>query len=185
MTLDIKNMYLKTDMEHYEYLRLPIELLTKEFIDLYKLNDKIHNGWVYCEIRKGMYDLPQAGMLAHRKLSNVLTAANFYPTKHTPGLCLHKILPIQFSLVVDDFGVKYVEKQHVDFLLRTLHNAKYETTEDWKGSLFCGISLKWDYSARKCWLSMTNYVKRVLARFHHTKPTVPENNPSKHVPPQY
>ena len=142
MTLDIQNMYLQTVLEKFEYLRIPSSLLTEEIIKLYNLEDKIENGWVYCEIRKGMYGLPQAGLLAHRKLSHVLTNADFYPAKHTPGLWLHKSRSIQFSLVVDDFGVKYTNRDDVDFLLQTLHQAQYKTTEDWDGSLFCGISFK-------------------------------------------
>ena len=92
MTLDIKNMYLQTDLDKYEYLRLPQALLTPEIIDIYNLLDKIQNGWVYCEIRKSMYGLPQAEILAHRKLEKILTDADFYcalETSHTS----HTILP--------------------------------------------------------------------------------------------
>ena len=185
MTLDIKNMYLQTDLDKYEYLRLPQALLTPEIIEIYNLQDKIHNGWIYCEIRKGMYGLPQAGMLAHRKLAKILTDADFYCAEHTPGLWKHRTRPIQFSLVVDDFGVKYVGKEHADFLLNTLHNANYKTTVDWNGSLFCGISIEWNYATRKCWLSMPNYIKMVLARFHHQKPEISEDAPSKYIPPTY
>ena len=31
---------------------------------------------------------------------------------YTPGLWLHEWRPIQFSLVVDDFGVKYVGEEN-------------------------------------------------------------------------
>ena len=132
-----------------------------------------------------MYGLPQAGMLAHRKLAKILTDKDFYCTEHTPGLWIHRTRPIQFSLVVDDFGVKYVGREHVEFLLNTLHRAKYKTTQDWSGSLFCGISIEWDYAARKCWLSMPNYIKMVLARFHHKNPQVKEDAPLKYIPPTY
>ena len=132
-----------------------------------------------------MYGLPQAGMLAHRKLSTVLTAANFQSSLHTPGLWIHRTRPIQFSLVVDDFGVKYVGKEHADFLLKTLHDAQYETTVNWDGTLFCGITLEWDYIRRRCWLSMPNYVKMVLLRFRHQIPQNREDAPSQHIPPDY
>ena len=77
---------------------------------------------MYVEIRKGIYGLPQAGMLAHKKLSKHLLDADFYASEHTPGLWQHRTRPIQFSLVVDDFGVKYVGKQNTQFLIDTLHN---------------------------------------------------------------
>ena len=107
LTLDIKNMYLQTDLDQYEYMRIPFSLLPNEIITLHNLKERESNGWIYVEIRKGIYGLPQAGILAHKNLSKVLTAANFYPAVHTPGLWLHKTRPIQFSLVVDNFGVKY------------------------------------------------------------------------------
>ena len=67
------------------------------------------NGWVFFKIRKGMYSLPQAGVLAHTKLMSVLSPHGYAPEKNTPVLWTHATHPIAFSLVVDNFGVKYVE----------------------------------------------------------------------------
>ena len=39
---------------------------------------------------------------------------------HTPGLWRHVSHPIPFTLVVDDFGVKYVGKNHADNLVNAL-----------------------------------------------------------------
>ena len=44
----------------------------------------------------------------------------YYEAKHTPGLWKHTTNPVQFTLVVDDFGVKYVEKKYADPLLNAL-----------------------------------------------------------------
>jgi hypothetical protein len=38
-------------------------------------------------------------------------------SKTTPGLWQHDTLPISFSLVMDDFGVKYVGKENAQHLL--------------------------------------------------------------------
>jgi hypothetical protein len=48
-------------MEHYEYIRIKIkaDLIPDDFKTYYKLHDKIHNGYIYCKIRRGMYGLPQ------------------------------------------------------------------------------------------------------------------------------
>ena len=89
MTADIKDFYLNTEMEHYEYMRLPIALLPQEIIDQYHLQDKVHNGYVYVEIRKGMYGLPQAGIIANKKLKLHLAKHGYHPTAHTPGLWTH------------------------------------------------------------------------------------------------
>ena len=137
---------------------------------------------MYVEIRKGIYGLPQAGMLAHKKLSKHLLDADFYASEHTPGLWQHRTRPIQFSLVVDDFGVKYVGKQNAQFLIDTLHNAKYQLSINWEATRFCGVTLRWDYKNHNCFLSMPGYINKVLRRFHHT-PSEPTHSPAKWTPP--
>ena len=60
MTINIKDFYLNTPMPTYEYMRLKLEDLPKDFIDEYKLRDKVtKDGYVYVKICKGMYGLPQ------------------------------------------------------------------------------------------------------------------------------
>jgi hypothetical protein len=51
--------------------------------------------------------------------------------------------PISFALVVDDFGVKYVGKEHADHLITSIKSIYKILTEDWTGSLYCGIMLEW------------------------------------------
>ena len=67
MTADAENFYLATPMERKEYLRIAIELIPQEFMDLYDLHDKVKNGYVYCEIVRGMYtpisDIPEGCVL--------------------------------------------------------------------------------------------------------------------------
>jgi hypothetical protein len=87
---------------------------------------------VYIEIRKGMYELKHAGLLANQLLQTRLAPFGYYPARHTPGLWLHKTWSISFSLVVDDFAVKYVGKQHADHLRNALLKT-YELTTDWSG----------------------------------------------------
>jgi hypothetical protein len=61
---------------------------------------------VYIEIQKGMYGLPQAGILVNELLQRNLAKDDYRLTQHTHGLWTHATRPISFSLVVDDFGVK-------------------------------------------------------------------------------
>ena len=69
MTLDIKNIYLNTPLARYEYLRLKVSNLPEDVIEQYGLKDKTTSeGYIYVEIRKGMYGLPQAGLLAQELL---------------------------------------------------------------------------------------------------------------------
>jgi hypothetical protein len=60
---DIKNFYLGTPMESYEYMRLPLAILPQEIMDAYDLINIAHNGHVYVEIRRGMYGLPKPASL--------------------------------------------------------------------------------------------------------------------------
>jgi hypothetical protein len=89
---------------------------------------------VYIEIRKGMYGLKQAGLLANQLLQTRLAPFGYYPARHTPGVWLHKTRPISFSLVAVDFTVKYVVKQHADHL-RNAPLKTYELTIDWAATV--------------------------------------------------
>ena len=62
---------------------------------------------------------------------------------------------------MDDFGVKYVGKEHANHLVASLQ-MKYKLVEDWTGDLYCGINLHWDYDVRTLDISMPGYVHRQL-----------------------
>ena len=66
-------------MERYEYMKIRIAQIPEEIINEYKLRNKVHiDGTVYIEIRKGMYGLPQAGMLANKLLKRRLAQRGYY-----------------------------------------------------------------------------------------------------------
>jgi hypothetical protein len=91
-----------------------------------------------------MHGLKQAGILANQLLQKRLAPFGYYPTRHTPGLWLHKTRPIAFSLIVDDFTVKYVGKEISEHLRKALLRS-YELTTDWGGTVCSDMTLKWDY----------------------------------------
>ena len=94
-------------MDRFEYMRLKLADLPDNVIKQYNLADKVTpDGWVYLEVRKGMYGLPQAGMLAHKLLEKRLNKKGYVKSKLTPGFWTHKWRPISFNLCFDDFGVK-------------------------------------------------------------------------------
>jgi hypothetical protein len=86
MGTDVKDFYLNTPMARYEYMRLPIRILPKEIVEQYQPLPLVHEGWVYVEIWKGMYGLPQAGIIANQRLENHLAKYGYMPTYLTPGL---------------------------------------------------------------------------------------------------
>ena len=67
-----------------------------------------------------MYGLPQAGMLAHKDLVSQLTKHGYYPATFTPGLWTHESNGITFTLVVDDFGIKYTSIESLNHLINVL-----------------------------------------------------------------
>ena len=88
-----------------------------------------------------MYGLPQARILASKLLKKRLALHGYFELPNTPGLFKHITRPVQFTLVVDDFGIKYIGKDHVNHLLNALKN-HYEISENGEGKLYCGITMK-------------------------------------------
>jgi hypothetical protein len=69
MCLDVKNFYLGTPMDSFEYMIIPIKLIPQEIIAEYNLLSLVSDGNVYIEVKKGMYGLPQAGILTKQLLA--------------------------------------------------------------------------------------------------------------------
>jgi hypothetical protein len=184
MCTDAKDFYLNTTMERKEYMWVPENLLPDVVIEAYALSSLIVNGRVLFEISKGMYGLPQAGRLAYDQLVEHLAPHGYRPVPRTPGLWKHDSRPVTFCLVVDDFGVKYVGKQHADHLLNAIRT-KYQLTCDWTGSLYCGVTIKWDYDKGTVDLSMPGYITRALHKFQHPTPSRPEHAPHAWNEPVY
>jgi hypothetical protein len=164
MMIDIKNYYLGTPLPRYEYMRILLSRFPEEIVNKYNLKALAVDGWVYIEIRKGVYGLKQAGLLANQLLQKRLAPFRYYPARHTPGIWLHKTHTVAFSLIVDDFSVKYVGKHQHDHLRNALLQI-YELTTDCEGKIYSGMSLKWDYKNRTCDISMHGYVSNVLSKF--------------------
>ena len=97
-------------MDRYEYLKIPLSLFPKHIIYQYDLQAKVRNGHVYHKIRRTIYGFSQAGDLANAQLQKFLAPEGYYKLICTPVLWQHVTRPIQFTLVVDDFGVKYARQ---------------------------------------------------------------------------
>jgi hypothetical protein len=64
MMMDIKNYYLVTPLPRLEYMRMLLSRFPEEIVDKYNLKALAVDSWVYVEIRKGMYGLKHAVLLA-------------------------------------------------------------------------------------------------------------------------
>ena len=69
-----------------------------------------------------MYGLPQAGHLAHNQLVKHLALYGYTPAKFTLGQWINKKLGITFTLVVDDFGIKYKGMKNLNHLINALQD---------------------------------------------------------------
>ena len=129
---DISNFYLETPMtqNQYMYANEHLDNIPDDTIEQYKLTmiaDK--KGYVLIEIRSGMYGLPIAVKIAHELLISHLKTYGYSPCRLTPGLWTHNSRPISFTLCVDNFGIKYVGKEHAEHLLQALRT-RYSVTTD-------------------------------------------------------
>ncbi len=123
-------------------------------------------------------------MEIRKLLEQRLNTHGYSQSKAVPGLWTHRTRPISFTLVVDDFGVKYQGREHALHLINILKQ-NYEIAEDWTGSKYIGITFDWDYANRRVHLSMPGYVSKALQRFAHEQPHKRQNSPHPHVATQY
>jgi hypothetical protein len=68
MCLDIKNFYLTAALDQFKYMKMPILLFPTWIIEHYNLQKYVLNSFIYLEMRRAMWGLPQAGFLANKLL---------------------------------------------------------------------------------------------------------------------
>jgi hypothetical protein len=100
-----------------------------------------------------------------------------------PGLWKQDTKPIQFTLVVNDFGIKYVGKEHAQHLKNALEE-HYKLTCDWTGKWYIRITLDWDYNKCQVHLFMPNYVQKALKKNQHKAGKL-QHAPYQSAPIQY
>ena len=132
--------YLNTDIDRFEYMKIKANIIPEEIMSQYNLAPLVNDGWVYIGITKGMHGLPHAGLLVNVKLTKHLAKYGSHPTKYTPRLWTHESRPIAFTLIVDDFLIKYSTKADADHLLSASKD-QYIISEDWEAHIYCGFTL--------------------------------------------
>jgi hypothetical protein len=131
-----------------------------------------------------MYSLPQAGIIGQDLLTKRLNKAGYGQSKIMPGYWQHNWRPISFTLVVNNFGMKYVDKNNVEHLMSILKQ-DYTMDTNWEGTQYLGLTLNWDYTKRKVHLSMPVYIENTLICFSHESPDKPQTQPYPHTTPTY
>ena len=182
MMMDTSNFYLMTPLTRPEFIRIKLSDIPDEIIDEHKLKEKaIKDGSVYTMTIHGMYGLPQAGLLANELLEKRPNKHGYQQSKLVPGLWKHDWHPMQFTLVVDDFGIKYIGKEHALHLNTALED-NYKVTTKWDGKQYIGITLGWDYKRHQVHPSMPN---NALTQFRHIMKSWQQHAPYPIVSIQY
>jgi hypothetical protein len=172
MTMDIKDFYLNTPMARYKYMGLKLANMPANIIEHYQLNKiATPNRHFYCEIQIGMYGLPQAGLIAQELLVDRLKNHGYTQSKTMPGLWKNNSRPIAFSLVLNNFGMKHINKKNANHRLSTIQKY-YKCLCNLEGEQYCGLTIKWDYKGCKVHPSMPTYLQKALKRFQHPPPQI-------------
>ena len=108
---------LNTPIEWYEYIRLPINIITEEIMDQYGLRAMEKYGYVYVKNRKGMYGIPQALRIANNFTTKNISSHGHFQYRLTPVPWKHKWRPSTLYLVVDYFGVKHARQKHAAHII--------------------------------------------------------------------
>jgi hypothetical protein len=184
-TIDINNFYFDTPMVNPKYVRIKITDIPEEFILEFDLAGKEdHNGWIYFEILRGCYGLPQAGILANNLLCGHLEKEGYYEAATTPGLWKHKWGPIQFCLIIDNFGVEYVGIEHFNHLLAVLQRY-HQVQTNMAGNKIVGLNVQWDFPSKQVPIAMKSYFNNLLLSLNQPMPKKPQLLPFTATPIAY
>jgi hypothetical protein len=101
-----------------------------------------------------------------------------------PGLWYHDTCLNLFSLMVDGFGLKYINQDKAKHLIASL-KMSYKITEDWSGDLYYHIALKWDYIIRTVDISLARYIKKKIQEYGHLVPHQMQKSPYSPEPKKF
>ena len=111
LVIDVKNFYLDNLMKIKEQDKISIKLIPQDIIDKYDLNNKQIYGYIYVRVKKWIYGLVQSGIIAHEALKPHLKPYGYALANIIQGLWTHQDRDINFTLVVDNFGIVYRDKK--------------------------------------------------------------------------
>eukprot|EP00957_Ditylum_brightwellii_P155245 11818667-Ditylum_brightwellii.AAC.1 len=108
----------------------------------------------------------------------------YYPCSRTPGLWKHTYHDTPFVLYVNNFGMKYTSQVDAVHLVNSIQQHCHATV-DWKGKMYCGSSLNWNYEECFVDIVVPKYVTKALVKLGHKTPSKPEHSPHCHVKLRY
>ena len=80
-------------------MKVPLKYFPQDIIDKYELHSIVtKDNYIYIKIKKGMYGLKQAAVLAYNQLVKNLANDGYYPVDTTNGIWKHVTRRTRFSL---------------------------------------------------------------------------------------
>ena len=120
--------------------------------------------------------LPQASSHGHDLLEQCLNAAGYHQSSIAPGLWKHDTRPFQFTLVVDNFGIKETCHNNANHLINTL-KLYHDVLIDGTGKEYLKSNLDWDYDNGEVHLSISPFREKALKRFDNVTPSTQQEIP--------
>ena len=184
-TAGISNMYLCSKLREPQFVRFRLRQIPKSIQTKYELHKFVDlRGYVYAKIKGAWYGLKESGQIANEDLVDHLAAHGYHESKFTVGLFKDELRDISFTLVVDDFGIKWTNKDDLDHLIQSLEK-KYKMKVDMDSKQYVGIDLQFNYQNRTLICSMDDYIDTALQELQHVIPKQHFKGPSKHTQPTY
>ena len=188
LSVDITDYYLGTPNPNPPFIKVytdqyPPEVLLRLRLSPFTKKDR-RTGRPYVLFRadKTIYGLKESGKLSNNRLVPLLHKFGFVETP-TPCLFRHLTRPITFVLVVDDFGVKYQNRDDFDYLVHALSSC-YHVKAHPLAHKFLGFTIQHDRTARTLALSYPGYIDALLARLR-PQGIKPCSTPSIYTPPRF
>ena len=123
--------------------------------------------------------------VSNKHLVKHLATQGYIEDPNVPCLFTNASNGIQFTLIVDDFGVKYSSTAALDHLIAATHAGGWKLKVNLKGDKYLGINLAWDYAANTLVTSMPHCVAKDLARFAPDIALKGAPSPAVYVPPKF
>ena len=183
-TIDISNFYLGSKLTEPEYVSIAVKDIPIETMIEFDLDQYIDNDHVLFQVDGTMYGHPVSGRVANTDLVDHLAQHGYIQEPNIPSLFINSKNNVSFSLVVDDFGIKYNDNAGIKDLIRVL-KLKYDIQIDMTGKKYIGLRLEWDYEANTLTIDMPTTVPDAIARFLPMGPRKKAKSPGIYIPPNY
>jgi hypothetical protein len=182
------NFYLGGDnLPRPEYCRVKLKDIPLETIALHSLEQFIDGDEILFQVDGSMYGHPVAGRVCYQDLVKHLATHGYLQDDIVPCLFSHVSNGIQFTLIVDDLGIKHIEGSGALEHLKDALELKWPTKLDRSGAKYVGLRLDWHYNAKvpHFYIDMPTTVPDAIKRFCPNGPPRKQKSPIKYVPPAY